>query len=325
MKYRLLHIALILLFILTACSDKEKQTIKRTTVSMGTLIEIQVKGAEENEANAAITKAFAEFERLNEKYSTYKNDNFMWSLNQSDAEYLEVDDETFFLLMESGKLNEATEGGFDPAIGGLIDLLGFEKGSPEMPKQNKVLEALEHVGWKHIELKEPNTLVRKKKVHLNFSAVVKGYAVDRACEILEQEGMPEYLVNAGGEIKGKGEDWKIGIQHPRERNSLLGKLIVPNGMGVATSGDYEQYFNKEGKRYSHIINPVTGYPATETQAVTVIAKDVLTADALATGVFVQEPAKGMEIIETLPDAECLIVKSTGEVIYSSGFDKYFRR
>ncbi len=132
------------------------------------------------------------------------------------------------------------------------------------------------------------------------------------------------MINVGGEIFARGENWKIGIQHPRKENELLGAINV-DGMGVSTSGDYEQYFKKNGKRYSHLLNPLTGYPADECEAVTIIAKEALLADALSTGVFILGPKRGMELIEKLENVEGIIVDTTGTIHESSGFKKYLVR
>lgn len=318
------NLTYILLITLLISCGSEDEIYKRTTTSMGTIVEIQIKDIAKGKAKTTVDEVFKEFNRLDEKYSTYKTNNWMWKVNNTDQDTILLDEESSYLVMKSDELYKATQGGFDPAIGKLIDLLGFEKGSPDVPSQDEVKKALEKVGWKNIEIENKNELIKDPGISINFGGIVKGYAVDRAAEIIEENGINNYLVNAGGEIRAKGNDWEIGIQHPREKDELLG-VLNPDGLGVATSGDYEQYFEKEGKRYNHIINPLSGLPATETMAVTVIAEDVTTADGLATGVFVVGPEKGMQIIEKIGNAEALIVDSSGTISYSSGFEKYFRR
>ncbi len=310
-------------FLFSACGT-EDEIYKRTTTSMGTIVEIQIKDADKEEAKNAVDEAFKEFNRIDEKYSTYKQHNWMWKFNNTKEDTIELDNESSYLVLKSDELYKATQGGFDPAIGDLIDLLGFESGDPGVPSKDEVLEVLQKTGWKNIGIKNKNRLIKEPGQKINFGGIAKGYAVDKAAGILEENGIDNYLINAGGEIRALGEDWRIGIQHPRKRNELIG-VLNPDGVGVATSGDYEQFFEEEGKRYHHIINPVTGMPATETEAVTVIAEDVTTADGLATGIFVIGPKKGMETIESLENTEALIVDSAGTVFYSSGFEKYFRR
>lgn len=321
MRQKLFYILLILFFL--GCSVQPEK-IKRTTISMGTTIEIQVIHPDADKANEAVTEAFVEVERINQKYSTYIDSNYIWFMNNSGVGEYEVDDETFYLLEKCEEVYNATNGGFDAAIGMYIDILGFESDNPDEPTQEEIQSALDKVGWKHVELLDGNILKKNKPVKINFGGIAKGYAVDRMSEVLKENGIEKYLVNAGGELIGEGNEWTIGIQHPRERNELLGKILL-NGTAVASSGDYEQYFEKDKKRFHHIINPVTGLPALETQAVTIITDNDIDADAYSTGIFVMGPEEGLKTIESLNNIEGLIVDSSGAVLKSSGFDQYFRR
>jgi thiamine biosynthesis lipoprotein len=288
---------------------------------MGTTVEVQIADRDEEEANSAINKVFSEFDRLNSKYSTYSEESYISRLNRNDSLEIKVDPETYWLLKKCNENYKITEGGFDPAIGNLVKLLGFESEDPGLPSADKIKEKLQEVGWKHITLLDDNRLIRSRKVSLNFNAIVKGYAVDRGAEILKNEGIEKFLVNAGGEIKTSGKEWSIGIQHPRQRDSLIAELKLKN-LAVATSGDYQQFFKAGGKRYTHILNPVTGYPADQCQSVTIIAEDVLTADAIATGLFVQGVDKGLSIVENMKNIEAMMVDSSGRIRVSSGFNKF---
>ncbi|MCH9028670.1 MAG: FAD:protein FMN transferase [Bacteroidetes bacterium] len=171
---------------------------------------------------------------------------------------------------------------------------------------------------------EENSFKRSAGTELNFGAIAKGYAVDKAVNVLIKLGINSALVNAGGEIKTIGDDWVIGIQHPRNQNQIIEK-VNPGGMSVATSGDYEKYFELDGKRYHHILNPKTGYPADSLISVTVLNKSCTIADALATAVFVLGQAKGMRLIENLPETEVMIIDNQMNKTYSSGFEKFISR
>lgn len=321
MRFKTVYILLLIIFV--ACSNEPKK-IKRTTISMGTTIEIQAIGKDEEQINEAITGAFAEVERINQKYSTYIDSNYIWKINNSGVGEIEVDEETFYLLKKCDEIYNVTKGGFDAAIGSYIDILGFETDNPDEPTREEILSALDKVGWKHIELREGNILVKHRPVKINFGGVAKGYAVDQMADVMKTSGIKKFLINAGGELAGEGNDWMIGIQHPRKKNELLGKIVL-NNKTVATSGDYEQYFKKDNKLYHHIINPVTGYPALGTQAVTILAEKNIDADALATGIFVMGPGNGMLTLESIQNIEGMIVDSSGSVFKSSGFDQHFRR
>lgn len=316
--------SILILSFLIACGKEETQIVKRSTIIMGTVFEIQVRGVDERTANDAINAAFKEQKRLDTLFSTYLSNNNMWKINNSLSEEIIVDDETFLMLKKSDEFWQLTGGAYDGAVGKLIDLIGFEKDSPELPSERKIKEVLESVGWKHISLKEPNVLIKPPHIKISFNACVPGYAADRVSSILEEYGIDDYLINAGGEIFAKGNDWKVGIKHPRNQNELIGTVLI-NGKAIATSGDYEKYFEKDGKRYSHIINPITGEFTNETVSVTILADDALTADGLSTGIFVMGVQKGLELIEKLPNVEGIIVDITGIVHMSSGFEKYLMR
>lgn len=312
---------LIIIFIGSCNYDK---TIKRTTIAMGSTVEIQVRGVNEVIANKAINEGFAEVRRLDTLFSTYMTGNPMWKLNNTDADEIIVDSETFHVLKKCDEFWKETNGAFDVAVGNLIDIIGFEKGNPNLPSPNQIKEALKKVGWKHIQLKEPNILIKPAHIKLSFNACIPGYAADKIANLLSNYGIKEYLINVGGEIFARGENWSIGIQHPRKQFELLCAIKI-NGKGVSTSGDYEQFFKKGKRTYTHIFNPITGYPANECQSVTVIANDAMTADALSTGIFVMGPKNGIELAEKLKDVEVMIVDTTGTIHQSSGFGKYLMR
>ena len=168
---------------------------------------------------------------------------------------------------------------------------------------------------------EPNILIKPKNVKLNFNAIVPGYAADICSKIIIRNGFNNFLVNVGGEIFCKGDNWKIGIQHPRSKNEILMKINV-NNYGISTSGDYEQFIIKGKKRFNHIFNPKTGLPANECESVTIIAKDALTSDVFSTAVFVLGPSKGINLINKEKDIEGIIVDTTGNIIKSIGFKNF---
>jgi len=304
-------------------SSTKREPFVRNTISMGTSLQIKIYDIDEEKAVYLTNLAIEEAQRLNDKYSTYKDDNFMAWLNSTNDEVVEVDDETYFLLEKCDEIHRTTNGGFDPAVGNIIDLLGFEKGTPHLPEKYQIDSVLKEVGWKHIQLLGDNKLRKLAHIKLNFGGIVKGYAVDRMYDILDSAGIEEFLINFGGEVKTKGNNWSIGIQHPRKQDELLGVLVL-NTYGSATSGDYEKYFKKDNKRYNHIINPVTGYPADECMSVTIISKSMTDADGYATGVFVMGTRDGLNIIESIPEIEGMIIDTSGNVFKSNGFDKFFR-
>ncbi len=309
-------------FLVASCNN-QVEIVKRQTMSMGTIMEYQVAGVSKELANKAITEAIREIEKLNQKYSTYKSDNYIYALNNAKNDTVHIDSETHKLLLICDEAYKNTNGNFDAAIGNLIELIGFEKNDPRIPDSVAVANAVKKTGWKNIKILSDSVLYKPVGIKLSFNAVLPGYAADIAKLVFEKYGIIEYLINAGGEIFGSGKKWTVGIQHPRKKDALLGTLLI-NGKGVATSGDYERYFKANGKHFSHILDPLTGYPIDRCEAVTIIANNATIADYLSTGVFVAGPEKGLEIIEKNKDVEGIIVDTKGNIIMSSGFKKYLR-
>jgi len=308
-------------FFIARNTSDEVKTVKRTQILLGTVVEIQIRNTDKQKANEAITKAFAEIKRIDDLFTTYNDDSPVWQINNSDDSIFIVDEEISNLMLMCDSLWRISDGGFDVAIESLIQVWGFDTKTPDIPDGNLIESALKQSGWQNIQLLGENKIYRKEKVGLNFGAIAKGYAVDKAIKVLQNEGISEAFVNAGGEIKTLGNDWIAGVQHPRNLKEIIGRIKL-NGISVATSGDYENYFEKNGVRYHHIIDPKTGFPAKGIQSVTVIHKDNAFADGLATAVFVMGKVKGLELIESLSDTEVMIINDEGKIFYSSGFDRF---
>jgi thiamine biosynthesis lipoprotein len=308
-------------FFIAQESDEEIKTIKRTQILLGTVVEIQVRDNDEDKAEYAITKAFAEVKRIDDLFTTYSEESPVWKLNNSSDSIISVDPEIYSLIVLCDSITKLSNGSFDVSLDNLTKAWGFYTDNPHLPQQAEVHSALLLSGWKNIKLFGDNKIIKHKNVGLNFGAIAKGYAVDKAIDVLKKSGIKEALVNAGGEISVIGSDWIVGIQNPREINSIIKKIKL-SGNTIATSGDYEQYFEVDGKRYHHILDPKTGYPSNGLQSVTIINKSNTIADALATAVFVMGREKGLKLTENLDDTEVMIIDSAGKIFYSSGFEKF---
>ncbi len=308
-------------FFIAKNSNDEIKTTKRTQILLGTVVEIQVRDADEQKAENAIIKAFAEVKRIDDLFTTYNEESPVWKLNNTIDSIISVDPEIYNLIVLCDSITKLSGGCFDVSLDNLTKAWGFYTDDPQLPDKWIVESALKLSGWNNIELITNKKISKHRNVGLNFGAIAKGYAVDKAIEILIKFGVKKALVNAGGEISVIGNDWVVGIQHPRETNSIIKKLKLEN-ITVATSGDYEQYFEVDGVRYHHILDPKTGYPSTGLQSVTIINKSNTIADALATGVFVMGKEEGMKLLESLDNAEAMIIDSNGNIFYSSGFEKY---
>lgn len=320
--YGVLAVVLFLIgFFIAKNGSDELKTIKRTQIFLGTVVEIQVRDNNEKKTDNAISKAFAEVKRIDDLFTTFNDQSPVWKINNSTDTVIDVDPEIYNLIVLCDSITKLSDGSFDVSLDNLTKAWGFYTDDPHLPSKAAIDSALLLSGWEKIKLLDKNRIEKKESVGLNFGAIVKGYAVDKAIDVLKRSGVTQALVNAGGEISVVGNDWIVGIQHPREINSIIKKIKL-DGCTVATSGDYEQYFEVEGIRYHHILYPKTGYPSRGLQSVTIINKSTPFADGLATAVFVMGKEKGMNLIESLNDTECMIIDSTGKIFYSSGFEKF---
>lgn len=307
-----------------SCTGDGDNVVSRSSIVMGSSIEVQIRGVNSVKANKAINLAFSEARRIDTLFSTYLTGNPMWKINNSSADQIMVDDEFFKVLEQSDTLWKISYGAFDPAIGNLIELIGFDKNNPKLPKESDIKKVLESIGWKKIKLVKPNILIKPADVKLSFNACVPGYAADKIANLLYNYGIKEFLVNVGGEIFASGTNWRVGIQHPRNNEEMI-MVVKPDKYAVATSGDYQQYYTKDGKRFTHIFNPVTGQSANECSSVTIICKNTMWADALSTAVFVLGVQKGLELIEKLENVEGIIIDNQGNIHKSLNFEEFIQR
>ena len=320
--YGVLSIVLFLLgFFIARNNSNEITSFKRTQILLGTVVEIQVRDADEQKAEDAITKAFAEVKRIDDLFTTYNEAGPVWKINNSADTINNIESEIYNLIVLCDSITRLSNGSFDVSLDNLTKAWGFYTDGQRLPTNVEIDSALLNSGWQNIILLGDNKIIKKENLGLNFGAIAKGYAVDKAIDVLKKHGIKEALVNAGGEISVIGYDWIVGVQHPREINSIIKKIKL-DGFTVATSGDYEQYFEMDGKRYHHILDPKTGYPSKGLQSVTIINKSNSIADALATGVFVMGKENGLKLIETLDGTEAMLIDSEGKISYSSGFEKF---
>jgi len=201
------------------------------------------------------------------------------------------------LISESQRLFEQSEGLFNPAIGQLINLWQFHKYKEEgkQPPAESEIKSLvvANPGMNDLQLTNIQLQSSNEHVSLNFGAFAKGFAIERSMKTLRQFGINHAVINAGGDLKVIGQHkerpWRIGIRHPRDKNSVIASVEAVNNESIFTSGDYERFFIFNGRRYNHILDPRTGYPADTSQSVTVIHDDAGIADAAATAIFVAGP------------------------------------
>jgi FAD:protein FMN transferase len=307
---------------------------------MGTFARIQLRCLDQQVGLEGLERAQTALARVDELFSTYRDDSELARVNRLAAkEALAVSPETYNLLLRAYNYSRLTDGAFDITITPLIQLWKQAAKENRLPTKPEVAAAKATAGFDKLHLaasSPPTVSFAVEGMELNVDAIAKGYAVDQALAALRQPGVIAGLVDIGGEVAGFGKnrfdkEWIIGIQKPfvgdREnpnRRNPQWKIRLFN-CAVATSGNYRQYVRIEGKKYSHIINPRTGWPADLLPSVTVIAPATADADALATAISVMGHEKGIKLIESLSNTEALLVAGASddpEIFRSSGFSKF---
>lgn len=306
---------------------EEQDTAGKITVAgqtMGTTYNIVYLDGANRDFQSSMDSLFLVF---NQSLSTYIPDSELSRFNQGDSLSFNL---PYFLpvLKASKTVFDKTNGAFDPTIGPLVNVWGFGPTGPQLKDSTDIGEMLRYVGFDKIEFDE--LLIRKKtpKIYLDFSAIAKGYGVDVAGDFLRSKGIENFLVEIGGElvasgVNDKGELWKVGINRPEEtaNASDLHSIIALQNRGMATSGNYRNYYLKDSIKISHTINPATGYPVNHTLlSATVLAKDCMTADAYATAMMVMGTEKAIMLDSALTEIEAFLIYSDskgGYITYAS--------
>ncbi len=241
--------------------------------------------------------------KINQQMSTYIEDSEINQFNDyRSTDWFAVSIDLLEVVTAAQEVSYATNGAFDITISPLVDLWGFgAKTLLGFPQQEQLIETLKHVGYQKLSIRNMPPAIRKrdKLMQIDLSAIAKGYAVDKVGQLLKFNELNNYLVEIGGEISASGTNqtgdiWQIAIENPDYNESLPTKIIALKDIGVATSGDYRNFFIKDGKRFSHIIDPKTGYPTHHNLAsITVLNQSTMIADAYATALLVMGEKRGI--------------------------------
>jgi len=257
--------------------------------AMGTRCSLSLFAATQEVARTMAEPVIADVTRLEAKYSRYKEDSFISAINRvaEQGGRIEVDSETAALLDYAHACYEESDGLFDITSGLLRRAWNFQpEGQTQLPDAGELAELLTRVGWEKIEWKQPRLSFLQPGMELDFGGIVKEYAVDRACGLLQTSGAHHALVNLGGDVgvsgaKPDGSAWRVGISDPEQPDSPLHTVELSAG-ALASSGSYARELEINGQTYSHLLNPKTGYPFTGLQAASVIADQCTVAGSLAT-------------------------------------------
>ncbi len=270
--------------------------------------------------------------KVNKSMSTYDPQSELSLFNKSPSQQVtKISDDLAFVIDKALLISTMTNGEYDVTVGPLVNLWGFGPGRLEdkVPSDVSIFEAKRNVGYQYLSLQD-GELVKSRDIYVDLSSIAKGYGVDVLAEFLDTKGITSYLVEVGGEIKGKGvkpdgSPWRVAIESPAGGLNMAEKVISLNNAAMATSGDYRNYFEKNGVRYSHTISPTTGKPITHRLAsVSVIAETATMADGFSTAISVLGPELGYEFAQENGIAAYLIMKTDSgfESKYSESFNAY---
>jgi thiamine biosynthesis lipoprotein len=259
-------------------------------------------------------------EKINRQMSTYQDDSELSQFNRSrETRWIDASEELVEVLKQAQHISVLTSGAFDVTVGPLVNLWGFgpSPGNDQVPSEQDIREAMNRVGYAALQVGSSPPAIRKDRpdLYVDLSAIAKGHAVDAVAGHLQALGIDDYMVEIGGEIQAKGRNarntfWRIAIEKPSTGSRSLHTVVKLNDVGVATSGDYRNYFEKEGRRYSHTIDPKSGRPVTHKLAsVTVVHPSTMYADAMATALMVLGPGAGYRFAEQHKLAVLFIIKS----------------
>ncbi|NPA46875.1 MAG: FAD:protein FMN transferase [Chlorobi bacterium] len=293
---------------------------KRQLILMGSAFEISVVEEDSVKAAADIDAAVVEIRRIEKLISSWDPDSETSEINRNAGiRPVKVSRELFMLIKRSLAISRITDGAFDITYASMDRIWHFDGTMKRMPSPEAIRQSVEKVGYQNVILDEKNMTVflKKKGMKIGFGGIGKGYAADRAKQLLIKRGVKAGIINASGDLNtwGKapdGRSWTVAIVNPLNKYKTFA-LVPVSDRAVATSGNYEKYVVFDGVRYSHIINPKTGYPATGIISVSVFAPAAELADALATAVFVMGIDVGLNMINQLPGVEAIIVDDKGGV------------
>lgn len=303
--------------------NKKMYKVSRTRLAMDTFVSMTLIHASKDKSEEAIGRAFDEIHRLARLMNRFDERTAVAQLNREG--YLEdIPPEIAQVVAKSLYFHQLSQGTFDISVKPVVDLFKQTFGGAEKiaPTEEALNEALGLVGSNGIELRDGSIHFKKPGMGITLDGIAKGYIVDRASEVLAAHSIENHLINAGGDIRTMGakadkKPWTVAIQDPLKRKHYPDVIHMTNG-AVATSGNYEIYFDRE-KMFHHIVDPRTGLSPRLTSSVSVTAPTTMEADALSTSVFVMNPVRGTRFINSLPHCESLVIARGGSQLESRGW------
>lgn len=306
----------------------ELQEFSKNIFYMDTYINVKIYSNDKkaNKVLEEVEKIYSDYHKLTDRYNEYENITNIYIINNNnlETESLQLDKRLYDLIKYGIESYEKTNGLININIGNVIDVWKkYRENKNGIPS----LEELKNSGSTNINdivLLEGNKILNNNP-NIDLGAIAKGYVTEKASEYIEEQGFDKYLINAGGNvIVGNHYDnnlYKIGIENPNNSNDIY-EIITLNNMAITTSGDYQRYYEYEGKKYHHIIDPNTLYPSNYVKSVTVITDDGALGDTLSTALFLMNVEDGLEFIKNYENVEAIWYTNNDEIIKSEGFSKY---
>ena len=303
----------------------------RDTVLMGSRFKITLVDVDSISVEKNINKAIDEMIRIENLISDWKPTSQISQVNQNAGiKPIKVDQEVFELTERAIEYSKISNGAFDISFAAMDKIWKFDGSMEEIPSQELIQLAIKNIGYQHIILDKINSTIflEKKGMKIGFGSIGKGYAADKAKEVMQNLDIKAGIIDASGDMstwgtQPNGNPWKIGINNPFRRDRYAAILSLKNA-AVTTSGDYEKYVLIDGKRYSHIINPKTGFPSTGLTGVTVIGPNAEMCNAFSTTLMVLGKKKGIQLINQYPNYGALIITDNGKIIKSKNYRKVMK-
>ena len=319
-------------FLLSACEQQggtKKYPLDYSEAIMGTSFTIKVSALPSSLKSDELKLRIKDLlDKLNGQMSTYQHDSELSLLNKNQStQWVPVSAALYSVLKEAKNIADLSQGAFDITVGPLVNLWGFgpDQMSFEVPDERLIQQQLTKTGYQHLLFDDNKQQVRKElpDLYIDLSAIAKGYAVDRVGLLLEKHGIADYMVEIGGELRLKGKNiakrpWRIAVEKPTADKRMIQKVLPLSDISLATSGDYRNFFEQGGVRFSHTIDPRTGKPITHKLAsITILSDTTMKADALATALMVLGPEQGFKMAEEEKIAALFIIKKDDMFIEKS--------
>ena len=309
-----------LLLLLFSLSTFAQENFKRTLILMGSRFDITVVASNEKEGNKYIDSAIFEIARIEKLISSWDVNSETSLINKfSGIKPIKVDKELFDLIERSIAISTLTNGAFDISYASMDRIWKYDGTMREMPSKEKISSSIKKVGYQNIIIdKEAQTVFLKLKgMKIGFGAIGKGYAADKAKALLIEKGVKAGIINASGDLnawgkQANGRDWMVAITNPLNKNKVFSWLPI-NDSAIVTSGNYEKFISLNGIRYSHIIDPRTGYPSTGIISTSIMTSNAELADAISTSVFVMGVETGLDFINQLKGVDCIIIDEQNKI------------